>query len=147
EDLREGRLPCLDRAVQRPDGLVEDAAEEMRELGPALPAQGVRRLAIAEEAGVVLREAAVARERPQETMQRVRVGTGVAREHVHTPWPGGEQLREAEVGGGRQRLRHHPSAQEVPEDRLGGALAHLRAADTAWAISSTSPTISVRQPS
>ena len=62
-----------------------DAAEEVREVAPAALAQHVRRLGVAEDAGLLLGEDAVARERAQDAVQRVRVGAGLARELVDRP--------------------------------------------------------------
>ncbi len=77
-----------------------------------------------EHARLRLAEDAVARERAQQPVQRVRV----AAELRHRPRAVRQRLRHARVDDGRERFRHQRAAQKVPEDGLGRALAHVAGA-------------------
>ena len=83
----------------------------MRELAPAGSEQAPRLLRVLEHAGLRLAKDAVARERAQEPVQRVRVAV----ELRHRPRPVRQRLRHPRVDDGRERLRHQRTAQKVPE--------------------------------
>ena len=51
----------------------------------------------------------------------------VARELCDRPWAVGERVGDPQIGDDRERLRHHRPAEEVPENRIRLALAHVRA--------------------
>jgi hypothetical protein len=91
----------------------------VREVVPAVAREHLRRGRVAEDAGLVLGEDAVARERAQQTVQRVRVGTRLLRQLGHPPRAVGERLRDAQVGDDREGARDEPSSERIPHRPLG----------------------------
>ena len=108
-------MPVRAATVEVGDGLVEDAAEQVRELRPAGAQQQLRGVGVPESARLLLGEDAVTRERSKQAVQNVGVDAGLARKLVHRPRTVGERLGDAQVGDDPQRLRHERPAQEVPE--------------------------------
>src|SRR5205823_14679040 len=88
---------------------------------------------IAEDAGRVLGEDAVARERPQQTVQCVGVGTGLLSQLGHAPWAVAERLRDPQVRDERERARDEPATERIPDDALARTTFHHRSAATAHA--------------
>ena len=137
----------LARGVQRAGGLVPDTAEEVRERGPAAPEELCGDLGVPKDTRFLLGEDAVARERAQQPVERVRVGAALFGELGHGARAAGELLRDAQVGDDPERARDECTAKRVPEVGLGRAVAHPRAVVTAAATSSASASLSVRQSS
>src|SRR5439155_4814324 len=111
--------------------------------GPVL----LRRRPVGEDAGLILPEDAVARERAEQSMERVRVRADLARNLVDGSWSVSEGFGDLEIADDREGPRAEGTAENVPELRLRSARPHQRAATTAAATSSTSASLSVRQSS
>ena len=130
-ERRGGRSTVAGRRIERRRPRVRNTPPNRcaNSCQPSVAAQQLRRLGVAEDARLVLREDAVARERAQDPVQRVGVGARPPREVRDRPRPVGERVRDAEVGGDRRA----PSSSSAPRRRsqrlLGGCdVAHPRAA-------------------
>ena len=108
--------------VQRSGGLVPDTAEEVRERGPAGAEQLLGDVRVAKHARLLLGEDAVARERAQEPVERVRVGAALLCELGHGPRAVGELPGDAQVGDDSERAGDECAAERVPEVGLGRAV-------------------------
>ncbi len=135
EVARERRLAGR---VQTRRPSVPHAAEQLREVAPASSVEQVGSRRVAEDAGRVLGKDAVARERPQQPVERVGVRAGVSCQLGHGPRPVGELVCDAELGDdGQRRVPSAPRKRSHSCDS-GEPLAHARAARTAAATASIS---------
>src|SRR5207249_7102190 len=109
-------------------------------------AQNLGGFGVAEDAGLLLGEDALARERAQEPVERLGVRADLARDLLDRPSAVGERIGHAELGHERRRARAERASQQAPDDlvRSGGAPLE-RAARTAAAAPSPSASVSVLQ--
>ena len=131
--------------VQSGDRAVPDAAEQRREVSPASADEQLGGRGIAKGAWRVLGEDTVARKRPQQAVERVRIRAGLPCQLGDGPRSVGEPVRDPELRDDGQRAGAERAAHQVPQLSLGSGLAHARAARTAAATASTSASETVRQ--
>src|SRR4029079_18417357 len=135
-----GLEPRFAGRVQVRQGLVEDTAEEVREIGPPAAKPG-RGPGVPEAAGLLLGEEAFARERAQEPVQRVGVSVDFAGDLCDRAGPLRQRLGHAELRHDRDRARAERASEQVPE-RVLRTLAHpVRQASTRTAASSASASV------
>jgi hypothetical protein len=102
----------------------------VRELRPAADAEELGWVGVPKDARLLLREDAVARERAQQPVQRVRIHAGGGSELVDVTRPVTERFLDAQVRDDRERPGSQCAAQKLPDLRLRRDLAHPRAAAT-----------------